>query len=110
MNNRETITIYSELHPQSSAAGYRSDDSRLEQSRSPSNSARIEKVKKSISDFSDAVSEILSSLPTNESGFSVDQIEAHAFIDYEGGIQLIGAKFGASVQGGLKFVWRRAKK
>lgn len=106
----KTITVYSELLPDKQRTPYQSDDSRLEQRRSPSSTLSVDKIRESITEFSNTISEILSSLPENENGFSVDQIEAHAVVDFEGGIQLLGAKLGASVEGGLKFVWRRSKK
>lgn len=110
MNGKKIISVYSELQPDEPNQGYVSDDSRLEQRRPNTSALGIEKVKESISEFSNTITELLSSLPDNETGFSVDQIEAHAFIDFEGGIHLIGAKFGSKIQGGLKFVWRRTSK
>jgi hypothetical protein len=107
MKTDNHVTVFSELLPVGMGSGYTSDESRLEQRGEPSRRISLEKVKESISQFSSLMSQILSSMPQADKGFQVEEVQVHAFIDVEGGIQLLGAKFGSTVEGGLKFVWKR---
>jgi len=104
---KDRITIYSELVSSTTARTFSHDDSRLEQRPSPVGSVALDKMRKSIVGFSEVMSQLLSSIPQPKDGFQVAEVQVHAFIDIEGGIQLLGAKLGGSVEGGLRFVWKR---
>jgi hypothetical protein len=108
MKKTKTITVYSELMELEAYKSYKSDESRLQQFRSPIANLPLTKVKKSIADFSEVMSEILASMPQKKEGFQLDEIRIHTLMNIDGDIQFLGAKLGALVEGGIEFVWKKS--
>jgi hypothetical protein len=107
VNSKDILVVYSELSSPGARQSYRSDESRLEQKAGNSLHFSTEKIKQSIFSFTNIMSEILSSIKKNDGEFNIEEVQIHAAMDMEAGIQIIGAKFGGGFEGGLRFVWKR---
>lgn len=106
-NNKDILVVYSELPSPGARQSYRSDESRLEQKAGHTCHFTTEKVKQSISSFASVMSDILASIHETNGEFRVEEVQIHAVMDMEAGIQIIGAKLGGGIEGGMRFVWKR---
>lgn len=65
-------------------------------------------LSKAIAAFSEQITKTLDEAGTlNGRAYQVDQIEVSAVVTADGNIGILGSTVGGSVQGGIKFIWKR---
>lgn len=102
----DKILIVSGVPPQPSEASKATLQSKL--TPQFSGETTPDALSKSIAMFAAQITKVLDEAETLKgNSYCVDQIEVSAVVTADGKIGILGSSFGGSVQGAMKFVWKR---